>query len=74
MRKIRFILKFMTSQLGSQTIAIHILPNISQNKSNPTMKFGQLIEYNKRNIFLQKFFRKRGRETISRPFLFFKKA
>ena len=33
---------------------IHILPNISQNKGNQTMKFGQLIEYNKRNIFLQK--------------------
>ena len=58
MRKIRFILKFMTSQLGSQTISIHILPNITQNKSNPTKKFGQLIEYKKRNIFLQKFFRK----------------
>ena len=57
MRKIRFILKFMTLQLGSQTISIHILPNITQNKSNPTMKFGQLIEYKKRNIFLQKFFR-----------------
>ena len=74
MRKIRFILKFMTLQLGSQTISIHILPNITQNKSNPTMKFGQLIEYKKRNIFLQKFFRKRGMKTISRPFLFFKKA
>ena len=43
----------MTSQLGSQTIAIHILPDISQSKGNQTMKFGQLIEY-KRNIFLQK--------------------
>ena len=36
-----------------QTIAIHILPNISQSKGNQTMKFGQLINYN-RNIFLQK--------------------
>ena len=42
----------MTSKPGSQTIAIHILPNISQNKSTPKMKFDQLIEYNKRNIFL----------------------
>ena len=33
---------------------IHILPNISQSKGNQTMKIGQLIEYNKRNIFLQK--------------------
>ena len=44
----------MTSQPGLQTIAIHILPNISQSKGNKTMKFGLLIEYNKRNIYLQK--------------------
>ena len=48
----------MTLQLGLQKIAIHILPNISQSKGNQTMKFGQLIEYNKRNIFLQKLCRK----------------
>ena len=44
----------MTSQAGLQTIAIHILPNISQIKGNQTMKFRQLIEYNKRNNLLQK--------------------
>ena len=44
----------MTSQRGLQTIAIHLLPNISQSKGNQTMKSGQLIEYIKRNIFLQK--------------------
>ena len=53
-RKIKLTSKFMTSQPGLQTIAIHILPNISQSKGNQTMKFGQLIEHNKRNIFLQK--------------------
>ena len=37
----------MKSQSGSQTIAMHILPNISQSKGNQIMKFGQLIEYNK---------------------------
>ena len=42
------------SQSGEQTIAIHILPNISQSKDNQTMKFGLLIKYNKRNIFIQK--------------------
>ena len=47
----------MASQPGLQAIAIHILPNISQSKSNQTMKIGQLIEFNKRNIFLQKLFR-----------------
>ena len=44
----------MTSQPGVPTIAIHILSNISESKGNQTMKFGQLIEYNKRNIFLEK--------------------
>ena len=41
----------MTSQPGKQTIAIHILPNISRRKSNQEMKFGHLIEFNMRNIF-----------------------
>ena len=44
----------MTSQQGKQTMAIHIMPNISRNKGNQTMKFTQLIEYNMRNIFLEK--------------------
>ena len=48
----------MTSQPGLQTIAIHILPNISQRKGKQTMKFGQLIEYNKKNISLQKLYKK----------------
>ena len=42
----------MASQPGYQTIAINILPNISQSKG--TMKIGQAIEDNNRNIFLQK--------------------
>ena len=46
------------SQPGLQTIAIHILPNIAQSKGNQPMKFGQLTEYNERNIFLQKLCRK----------------
>ena len=40
----------MTSQPGLQTIALHILLNMSS-KDNQAMKFGQLIEYNMRNIF-----------------------
>ena len=72
-RKISLTSKFMTSRPGLQTIAIHILPNISQSKGNQTMKFGQLIEYNKRNIFLQKLCGKWGRETSSRPLYFLKK-
>ena len=52
-----FISKFVTSQPGKQTIAIHILPNISRREGNQTIKFGQLIEYN-RNIFLEKSYTK----------------
>ena len=37
--------KFMTSQPGLQTVAIYILPNISQGKGNESMK---LIEHNKK--------------------------
>ena len=57
----------MMSQPGLETISVNILPNISQSKGNQTTKFGQLIEYNKRNIFLQILCRKWGRETSSRP-------
>ena len=66
-RKVRLILKFMTSQPGYQTIAILILPNISRSKGNQTMKFGQLIEHHMRNIFVQKLYTKCGGETIPRP-------
>ena len=58
----------MTSQPGQQTIAIHILPNISRIKGNQAMKLGQLIEYNLRNVFLEQLYTKCGGETIPRPF------
>ena len=61
----------MTSQPGLQTVAIPILPNISQSKDNQKMKFSQLIEYSKRNVFLQKLCGKWGRETSFRPLLIF---
>ena len=32
------------------------------------MKFGQLMEYNMRNIFLEKSYTKCGGETMPRPF------
>ena len=44
----------MTSYPRKQTIAKHILPNISRSKSNQTMRFGQFIEDNMRNTFLEK--------------------
>ena len=46
------------SQPGKQTIAIHILPNISRSKGNQTMK----------NLFFQKSYTKCGGQTIPRPF------
>ena len=48
----------MTSQAGLQSSGIHILPNVSINKGNQTMKFGQLIEYRMRNLFVEKSFTK----------------
>ena len=40
-----------------------MLPNISRSKNNQTMKFGQLIECNMRNVFLEKSCTKCGGET-----------
>ena len=67
-KKTRLTSNFMTSQPGQQTIVIHILPNISRSKGNQTMKFGQLIECNIGNIFLEKSYTKCGGETSPRPF------
>ena len=63
----------MTTQTGKQTITIHILPNISQRKSDQIMKFGQLTENNKRNIFTLKLCRRYGREAGFRPIFVFQK-
>ena len=45
----------------------YILSNISRSKSNQTVKFGQLLEYNMKNIFPEKLYTKCGGETIPRP-------
>ena len=44
------------------------MSNISRSKGNETMKFGQLTEYNMRNIFLEKSYAICGGETIPTPF------
>ena len=59
----------MTPQPGKETIAIHISPNIVRSKGNQRIKFGHLIEYSMRNIFLEKSYAKCGGETIPRSFL-----
>ena len=65
--KIRLISKSITSQPGEQTIAIHILPNISRTKGIQAMRFGQLIEYSTRNIFVEKSYTNCAGENIPRP-------
>ena len=50
-RKIRLILKYVTSEPRKQTVAIHALPNISRSNENKAMKFGQLMEHNMRKNF-----------------------
>ena len=47
---------------------MHILPNTSRGKDDRTMKFSQVIEYNMKNIFLEKSCTKFGGETSPRPF------
>ena len=50
----------MRSQIRQKIITIHIVPNISRSKDNNAMKFGQLLQYSVRNIFLQKIMNKKG--------------
>ena len=45
---------------------MHILSNISISKGNQTMNFGHLIEYNKKNIFVEKSYTKCDGEAILR--------
>ena len=66
--KTRLISKFIVPQAGKKTVAIHIFPNIARSKDNQRTKFGQLIKYNMRNIFLEKSYARCAEKTISRPF------
>ena len=66
-KNLRLTSNVMPSSTGKQIITIHILPNISRNKGNRTLKFGQLIKDNFRNILLQKSYKKWERETSFRP-------
>ena len=55
-------------------MAIHIFVNISRIKDNEILKFGQLIEYNKRNIFKKNHAENKAKRLVSDLILFFKKA
>ena len=62
----------MALQFGKQIITTNILPNISKSNNNQTMKFG-FLEYNVKNVFLQRACRKGSRVISSRSLPFFKK-
>ena len=68
-RKLRLILKFLTSQTGKQIITINILPNFSRSKSNQKIKFVQSIEFNMRNIFLANHTQNMMDKLFAHPFL-----
>ena len=51
-----------------KTIAINIIPDISRRRGDQTMKFGQLIEYNTKNICFEKWCTKYSGKTSARPF------
>ena len=59
--------KFMTSQPGKQIISIHILSNITRSKNIHGIKFGQLMQYNMWNIFIEKSFTEYGRKSVTTP-------
>ena len=60
--------KLRVRTLFSQTInySTQLVPNLSRSKGNQKMKFGHIIEYNMRNIFLEKSYTKCGGKTNSR--------
>ena len=61
----------MTLQTGQQVIKIYILPNSSRSKGNQIMEFGQLIKYNKRNIFFNNHAEYEVGRLVPDLFLFF---
>ena len=59
----------MTSQPGTQTMTMYVLLNISRSKRNQKMKFGRLIEYNMRNIFIENHTKIVVEKLFPHPFL-----
>ena len=48
---------------------MHILPDISRSKGNQTVKFGQLLVYEMKEIFLQKSYKNVVEILFPDPFL-----
>ena len=59
---------------GQQRITANILLNISRIKGNQTIKFGQLIEHPKINIFKKNYAEHETGKLVPDRFLFFKKV
>ena len=58
----------MTPETGQQIITIQILPNVPRTRDNQKIKYGRLVKYNMRNIFLEKSYTKYVGEASPRPF------
>ena len=58
----------MARQIGQQITTTLTLSNFSRSKGNQTIRFGQLIEYNMRNNFLEKSYTKYSGEASPRDF------
>ena len=50
-------------------ITIHILANTSRSRDNQAIKFGQLLEYNKSNIFLKNYTQNMVEKLVPDPFV-----
>ena len=61
----------MTPQSGQQAITTHILPSTSRSENNQAMKFGLVIENNKKTFLIQKPCREGATKTSSRPLFVF---
>ena len=58
----------MARQIGQQITTTLALSSFSRSKGNQTIRFGQLIEYNMRNYFLGKSYKKCSGEASPRRF------
>ena len=68
MRKLKLISNYMTSQTGKHIITTHYC-SISEEVKIETIKFGSLLQYNMRIIFLEKSFTKYGGMLVPGPFI-----
>ena len=64
----------MTSQTGQQIITTHVFSNIARSKGSKTMKFGQLIEYDVRDILWNNHAENEAGILVPDLLLLFKKA